>query len=200
LPCDAGTDNNLPTQFGNKVIVFGGQFISGRGADNFLHLCRAAAKIDSGIKILLLGSGEILGTIVDKVRSEGITNLCHMAPVPRAKYVRVISRCMAGFVSLDGDTGCPSFPSKIVDYTRAGLPVIVIDNTSSALNDFIESRGIGFYLNPDDISGLEAALSLLASDVSAKQQMSENSNRVFLEDFDVNRVASLITSKLSLVH
>lgn len=195
LPLCADPDGTSLPQGGNKVIVFGGQFVSGRGLDNFLTLCRVAAKVDNEIKILVLSSGDMLSGFIEITRRENINNLIHMNPLPRAAYVKVISQCMAGFISLEADTGCPSFPSKIVDYTRAGLPILVVDNSNPAFKDFIESRDIGRYINCGDTQGLENAVSFLVGNPIARKSMSENSRRVFNEEFVASRVASLIVPR-----
>jgi len=188
-------DPELLPQGGRKVIVFGGQFVAGRGMENFLMLCRLSAQVDPQIKVLVLSSGELLRGFLDLARDENITNLVSMEPLPRAEYAKMIGHCMAGFISLEAGTGCPSFPSKIVDYARAGLPVLAVDNSNPGFRDFIESRGIGCYIPSGDAKALEAALSLLAGDADARRRMSENSRRVFHEEFDARRVASLIAPR-----
>ena len=115
-----------------------------------------------------------------------------MEPLPRAHYVNVISHCMAGFISLEPNTECPNFPSKIVDYTRAGLPILVLDNSNPGLKNFIETRCIGYYIDCGDSKALEKALSSLVVNQEKRLLLSQNSRRVFDEEFDARRVASLI--------
>jgi glycosyltransferase involved in cell wall biosynthesis len=195
LPCSYDMDKGILPCDGSKVIVFGGQFVAGRGMDNFLMLCRVAAKVDNEIKVLVISSGDMLLRFYEIARLEKITNLLHLDPLSRASYAKVISDCMAGFISLEANTGLPAFPSKIVDYTRAGLPVIVVDNSNPAFKDFIESRGIGCYINCGDFKGLETAISFIVGNPDERGRMSENSRRVFEEEFDASRVASLIVPR-----
>jgi hypothetical protein len=91
---------------------------------------------------------------------------------------------MAGLISLDSNNHCPAFPSKIVDYSRAALPILVIDNNNPSIEEFVSSREIGYYVNHADIENLKRAITTLANDKHQKRKLSENSKQCFVKDFD----------------
>lgn len=180
----------------NKTIVYGGQLAKGRGLENFITLAQVAKNVSEEITILVIGSGSMLSQLKVQLKNYGLNNIIFMDSLSRTRYTRVIEKCMAGFISLDKNTHCPSFPSKIADYLRAGLPVIAIDDLNPSIKSFIENNQIGFYIRSDDESQLNAALSTLHLDQKAKQQISQNSLNCFKSLFTPDRVVKALLKNI----
>lgn len=176
----------------SKTIVFGGQLAEGRGLVNFIRLCKISAAVDPALRILVIGNGNLLSRLESDCSAQQIKNIVFENAISRARYVVLIGNCMAGFVSLDDTLGCPSFPSKLVDYMRAGLPVVVMDCLNPAIKAFVTANKIGFYVHPEDDQSVFFAISQLAIIDGQREKISKNSRECFVRQFNVDRASTLI--------
>lgn len=185
-----GDDSNYANL--EHTIVFGGQLVRGRGLDNFVNLCKICERVDKKIRILVMGKGDVKEDLQKKCIEASLSNINFMDPLPRKKYNNLIKNCLAGLVSLDVGNKCPSFPSKIVDYTRSGLPLIVLDSENASIQEFVEKNGIGFYIHPDEEDRIFSSILKLSSDDRLRQEMSDKSFSCYTRDFNVGNAVDLI--------
>lgn len=75
----------------------------------------------------------------------------------------------AGLVSLTPRFTLPAFPSKILTYVAAGLPVIYHGPNAPALEALLERTGVGFSLRSGGASGLSERIAVIRSGFAARQ-------------------------------
>lgn len=176
----------------DSSIVYGGQLIEGRGLDNLLLVAEAASKVSSDIRILVIGGGNMLPKLKRLCEEKKINNIDFLKPLSRYQYTKLIKSCLAGLISLDKAAMCPSFPSKIIDYLRVGLPVIAIDDINASLASFIRLNNVGYYLSSEDLELLSESISKLYFDSKLRSQISQNSLECFTNNFNPKLASDLI--------
>ncbi|MCI0522420.1 MAG: glycosyltransferase [Bacteroidales bacterium] len=110
---------------GDLLVIFQGAGINpGRGSDELID---AMASLD-GVILLIIGSGDIIADIRQKVSDRGLDDRVKFLPrMPWNKMMGYTMSCDAG-LSLDTDTCLNqrfSLPNKLFDYIAAGIPVVV---------------------------------------------------------------------------
>lgn len=176
----------------NSSIVYGGQLIEGRGLENLLLVAEVASKISHELRILVVGGGNMLPKLKSLCEEKRINNVNFLKPLSRYQYARLIQNCLAGLISLDKTAKCPSFPSKIVDYLRAGLPVIAIDDLNLSLASFIRFNNVGYYVSSDDSELLSESIKKIYFDKQFRSQISQNSLECFTKKFNPALPSDLI--------
>lgn len=173
------------------IIVFGGQLVRGRGLEDLLAAASLGEERHSPISFLVIGSGP-LESLVTAYIKKGHGNLFWIPRVPRQEYLRIIMSCDIGLVCTVRDVDIPSFPSKTIDYLRAGLPIVGAVETATDYGDYLESRGVGVRVEAGRPEELFGAVETLVCSENTMRTMKERGPFAFAEEFDVDRVAEVL--------
>jgi glycosyltransferase involved in cell wall biosynthesis len=177
------------------IAVFGGQLAPGRGIEDVYEAAKLAAETDALIHFLFIGKGPKLQWLKDmSLHSNAkFTVLPH---VSRDKYLELISCCDAGIVATVRDVDVPTFPSKILDYCCAGLPIIASVEKSTDFGEIVSAAGIGFACEAGDSTQLLALCLRVFTNDSHTQAMSRKSRQYYEQCFDVRTIASDLILKV----
>ena len=101
------------------------------------------------IKILLIGSGQLKSSLIDRVNKEKLENVVFHDPVNKKLLSGLISSSNIGLQTL---TNVPAFyygtsPNKFFDYIAGGLPVI--NNYPGWIADIIKETNSGYVVPPE---------------------------------------------------
>jgi glycosyltransferase involved in cell wall biosynthesis len=175
------------------IVLFGGQIIEGRGIEDVLVMARQAAFERPDILFLILGGGRLEPLVMDYIALD-YGNLLLRAPVPRDEYLKIASACDIGLVSTVATAGVPTFPSKTIDYMRAGLPVVASVETVTDYRTFIEHNGFGVAVNAGDPIACFAAVRDIVDDPITYARMRQ-AGYAALGQFDVAVAAAAILKR-----
>lgn len=117
------------------IVVFGGQLAPGRGLEDLLETAELAGRLGSTLSFLIMGNGPLEACVTAYIRN-GHDNLRWFPRVPRAEYLDVIRACDIALVSTARNVDVPTFPSKTLDYLRAGLPIVASVEKSTDYGQF----------------------------------------------------------------
>ncbi len=81
----------------------------------------------------------------------------------RDAYLRLLGACDVGMVATVPGVSSFSFPSKTLDYLRAGLPVVAAVEPGSDFSALLERHGVGRSVAFGDAAGFLAAAESLAA-------------------------------------
>jgi glycosyltransferase involved in cell wall biosynthesis len=140
------------------TAVFGGQLTAGRGLEELLDAAEVLLRDASAIQLQIFGSGPLEKWLRDSVSARGLSNVTLMGQLPRGDYSRALVDAHCGIAATVEGVSVPTFPSKIVDYCSAALPVLVSAERSGDVGEWIESRGAGIGIPAGSPSQLAAAL------------------------------------------
>ena len=89
-----------------------------------------------------------------------------------------------------------SFPSKLVDYTVTGLPIIIVGPPSCSAVRWAAERGAGIVVNENDEPAIARAVQSLAQDPKLRRAMGERLRQAGDEDFSYEATAGKLFSEL----
>ncbi len=127
-----------------KVFVYGGNLGKPQGID-FLIQCLKSQLNNSDVYFLIVGSGTEFGKLASFFDNERPTNMQLMPSVPREEYDKMIAACDVGLIFLDHRFTIPNFPSRLLSYMQAGLPVVACTDTSTDVGRVIVEGGFGWW-------------------------------------------------------
>src|SRR5262245_10848950 len=105
-----------------KIVVFGGQITEGRGVKNVLAAAEILRDEQPNLVFLLIGEGRLVELVKGRCAKGG--NVLYRQRIRREEYLGLISACDIALVCTVTGVDVPSFPSKIIDYLRAELPIV----------------------------------------------------------------------------
>lgn len=170
---------NLPQD--RAIAVFGGQLVEGRGIEQILRVASRAR--DLPLAVLFVGDGR-LSPLVEAAIAAG-DPVKHIRRVPREDYLKILQGCDIGLAVTVSQLSTFSFPTKSLDYLRAGLPVVISVEKGNDISRILEQRGVGLSVDLDDDDGMLAAMTKLVDDESLRQTMSARAAACVDEVFDV---------------
>lgn len=199
-PCALPPDL-LATLERSFCVVFAGNL----GTAQSLHTILAAARKLKALvacKIVLVGSGSMLGRIRDEVEREGLSNVVLAGRYPSEQMPHVFDRAGALLVTLNRDAIlAQTIPSKVQAYLAAGRPIIGALDGAGA--EVIRSAGAGLVCAAEDSDGLADCIRrIYEMDEGERDALAAAGRRFYLEHYEitrqVDRLVSILSEKLDL--
>lgn len=127
-------------------------------------LLDAAALLDGGVGIVLVGQGPEKEALRERTRRMGLTHVAFLDPVPKRSVPALLGEVDAAFI---GIARRPLYrfgvsPNKLMDYMMAGKPVLC-GIQEDAGNDMVRDAGCGYSVAPDDPAAMAANIRRLAA-------------------------------------
>ena len=180
------------------IILFGGQIAEGRGIEELLAVARQAKMVRPDLVFLFMGKGRLEPLVQARIHA-GLDNVILKSPVSRDEYLALVTACDIGVVATVADTGVPSFPSKTIDYLRAGIPIVASVESTTDYSVFVEENGFGVATTAGDPDAFLAALLRVVDDPETRKVMSERGRAALIRHFDVAGAArTLLTQAFRL--
>lgn len=172
------------------IAVFGGQLVKGRGFDQMLDAAHAASAHDSSLVFLFVGDGSMATEIQHRAATR--PNVVYHPSVTRDEYLELLGACDVGMVATVPKVSSFSFPSKTIDYLRAGLPIIAAVEHGSDFIAILENYGVGAAVPFGEPMAFYAEAERLARGDS----VNEGAARCLDEIFDVRHAVATISEAI----
>lgn len=177
----------------NAIVVFGGQLAPGRGLEDLLKMAALAEDADSSLRFLVVGSGPQESLVNSYVQS-GHHNLLWIPWIPREEYLKLIRACDLALVCTVRDVDVPTFPSKTLDYLRAGLPIVASVEESTDYGEYLTSNCVGISVAAGEPAKLLEKTEDLLRDEATLCIMRRNGPEIFKKHFEVGHIVRQILS------
>jgi glycosyltransferase involved in cell wall biosynthesis len=173
------------------IAVFGGTLSKGRGTEDIIEAAKIAEVKNSNVLFLIVGSGPI----EDEVRkaAAGLRTVRVMSTLPRQHYQLLLEACDCGIVATERDSGMPTFPSKTMDYFRAGTPVVASVEPSTDYGLFLTEHEAGIHVMAGDHAALLSAVERIGSEIDLRNRLIENGRRLMTYHFNVLKIIEQVT-------
>ena len=133
-----------------KIFIYGGNL--GRPQDiPFIVECIKKCSDMENVYFVIAGSGtdrHFLEKYVEEFKPEHIKLFNQ---IPKEEYDKMIACCDVGLVFLDHRFTIPNFPSRLLSYMQAGLPVLACTDTNTDIGKIIVDGGFGWWCSSDNI-------------------------------------------------
>ena len=100
------------------------------------------------------------------------TNMKLMKRLPKEDYDRMVAACDVGMIFLDHRFTIPNFPSRLLAYMQAGLPVLACTDPNTDVGKVIMDGGFGWWCESNDAEAFEKIVNS-ALQVDGKQMCSQ---------------------------
>ena len=173
------------------VFVYGGNLGRPQGVD-FLMECLRHPHPDEAF-FLIVGNGTEYARLQAFFEAEKPVNARLLASLPREDYERMVGACDVGLIFLDHRFTIPNFPSRLLSYMQAELPVLAATDPNTDVGEVITGGGFGLWCESNDVKGFaDAVASLLAADRAA---MGKQGRAYLLEHYTAEKSAAVILNE-----
>ena len=176
-------------------IVFAGNIGKAQAIETLVEAA-ALLRGETGIRLVLVGSGSMLDWAREQKAQRKLDNLMLPGRFPAALMPRLFDRASALLVSLkSGGALAYTVPSKVQAYLAAGRPIIAALHGEGA--KVVGESGAGLVCEPENAQALAACIrGLMALAATERAAMGHNGQRYFSEHFDMNRQAARLVEIL----
>ena len=133
-----------------KIFVYGGNLGRPQGI-NFLIRCVESQKENDDVFFFIVGDGTEYEKLEEYYKSGNQRNFMLMKRLPKADYDTVVAACDVGLIFLDYRFTIPNFPSRLLGYLQAKLPVLACTDINSDIGKVITEGGFGWWCKSDSI-------------------------------------------------
>ena len=137
----------IPTD--RKVFVYGGNLGKPQDIPFIIRCLNACAERDD-IYFIIAGSGTDRHLLEKYINEEHPTHVKLFGQLPKGEYDSMIACCDVGLIFLDHRFTIPNFPSRLLSYMQAGLPVLACTDVNSDIGQVITAGGFGWWCESCD--------------------------------------------------
>ncbi len=176
------------------VFVYGGNL--GKPQDiPFVIECFKRLKTNKDAFFFIVGDGTEYGLLEEFVETERPENLKVMKRIPRDDFDGMVASCDVGMIFLDHRFTIPNYPSRLLSYMQAGIPVLACTDPNTDVGKDIASNGFGLWCESNDSEKFcDVVNDMIKSDLKA---MGERAKKYLDENFTVAESYKIIMEQLA---
>lgn len=169
-----GNTNNKQDIYGKYAIsmqattfVYGGNLGKPQNIP-FIIECLKANKNMSDRFFVICGTGTEFDRLKSFIDIEKPQNVLLLNGLPRAEYEDFIKAFDVGLIFLDHRFTIPNFPSRILSYMQARMPVLACTDPNTDIGQVIETGEFGWWCESNDVAAFTKAINkIIASDIKS---------------------------------
>lgn len=142
--------NKYGIPINKKVFVYGGNLGKPQGIE-FLIKCLGCQKNNDDVYFLIVGDGTEFGKLESFVNSSNQKNIKLMKRLPKEDYDKMVGACDVGMIFLDHRFTIPNFPSRLLSYMQAKIPVLAATDSNTDIGNVITEGGFGWWCESNDV-------------------------------------------------
>lgn len=162
LSSDAGGRIKMREKYGlaedKTVFVYGGNLGKPQGIP-FIIECLRAEKNNPDAFFLIVGDGTEFNKLEEFVNGEKPQNVKLMKALSKEEFDEMLAACDVGLIFLDYRFTIPNFPSRLLSYMQAGLPVIACTDSNTDIGKTIVDGGFGWRAESNSVESFKAVIS-----------------------------------------
>lgn len=132
-----------------KIFVYGGNLGKPQGIDFLIECLYNCNRKDAFF--LIIGSGTEFEKLNEYVQKESPEKVKLLTALPKSDYDTLIAACDVGMIFLDHRFTIPNFPSRLLTYLQAKLPVLVVSDPNCDMGEIAEKNEFGFWSESNSV-------------------------------------------------
>lgn len=139
---------NIPLD--KTVFVYGGNLGRPQGI-SFLIECLKSQKDNKIAYFLIVGDGTEYEKISSYVNASKQENVKLMKRLPKEDYEKMVAACDVGMIFLDYRFTIPNFPSRLLSYMQAEIPILACTDSNTDIGRVIVDGEFGWWCESSEI-------------------------------------------------
>jgi glycosyltransferase involved in cell wall biosynthesis len=161
------------------IFVYGGNLGKPQGI-NFLLECLKENENNNDTFFVLAGAGTEFSKLKKYFTTAYPKNSILLPHLSSDEYEELLTICNVGLVFLDKRFTIPNFPSRILSYMQASLPILAASDTSSDLGPILEDNQFGLWVQSGELKAYMNCVETL-SNTKLQEKMGKHA-RQYLEN------------------
>ena len=175
------------------LVVYGGGLGKPQGID-FLEKCILAASKDEEIFFVIIGNGPYFEKM-QQLQVKIPNSIIAIKWLPVEEYEKILQVCDVGLIMLNHNFKIPNFPSRLLLYMQAHLPILLATDPNTDIGRIAEDNNFGFWCESNDVEKFVRLINRY-KDINKRNIMGENSFNYLCSHYSVDVVADSIIKQV----
>ena len=168
---DDSTRRQIREKYGipldKKVFVYGGNLGKPQGIPFIIECLKKCEKLHDTY-FLIVGDGTEYSKIENYLLESKQENVRLMKRLPKEDYDTLVGACDVGLIFLDHRFTIPNFPSRLLSYMQAKIPVLACTDPNTDIGKVITEGGFGWWCESNDADGFGNIVSQILQEDTGK--------------------------------
>lgn len=141
-----------------RVFVYGGNLGRPQDVPFIVNCLKACANLKNAY-FVIAGSGTERYFLEKYIKTERPSHVKLLEQLQKDKYDKMVACCDIGLIFLDHRFTIPNFPSRLLSYMQAGLPVLACTDPNTDIGKVIVNEEFGWWCESNDAEAFSALIS-----------------------------------------
>lgn len=173
------------------VFVYGGNLGKPQGIP-FLIKCLKQLINNKEIFILIVGDGTEYNLLEKFFNKYQPSNMKLMKRLPKDDYDQMIASCDVGMIFLDHRFTIPNFPSRLLNYMQAKLPVLAVTDPNTDIGKVILDGQFGWWCESNNADSVASTVNHIMNNPRLVNEYGENAFKYLVDNYTVENAYSII--------
>ena len=197
MSVDEATRTEIRNKYGipldKKVFVYGGNLGKPQGIPFIVKCLEKAKDIDDAF-FLIVGDGTEYAKLSAYSERAQQNNLKLMKRIPKDDYDKLAGACDVGLIFLDHRFTIPNFPSRLLSYMQAKIPVLACTDPNTDVGKVITGGGFGWWCESDDAQAFADTVKKALSELPAHDR--QNEENFLIQNYTSRKTFEIIMNSL----
>ena len=171
-----------------KVFVYGGNLGKPQGIPFIIKCLKAQNNLDAFF--LIVGDGTEYAKLQNFIDAEKPQNVMLLKRLPKEDYDKLAASCDVGMIFLDKRFTIPNFPSRLLAYMQAGVPVFCCTDKNTDVGKIVSENGFGWWCESSNEQDFVAKLEEIVN--ADTTEMPQKEKQFLLDNYTVEKVVKTI--------
>ena len=178
------------------IFVYGGNLGRPQGIP-FILSCLEGQRGRADAFFLIVGDGTEFKKLESGLSRADLDNVKLMRRLPKEEYDRLAAACDVGLIFLDHRFTIPNFPSRLLSYLQAGLPVLACTDPNTDVGTVITEGGFGWWCKSSGTAAFGRRVDeICGTEKPRLREMGDRGYRFLCEHYSSHRACQQISESL----
>lgn len=196
---DDSTRRQIREKYGvpldKKVFVYGGNLGKPQGIPFIVECLKKCEKLHDTY-FLIVGDGTEYSKIENYLSESKQENVRLMKRLPKEDYDTLVGACDVGLIFLDHRFTIPNFPSRLLSYMQAKLPVLACTDPNTDIGKVIMEGGFGWWCESNNAEDFYNLVKSIVAE--SNPAMGENGFNYLQEHYHVSQAYKIIKDSIQV--
>lgn len=179
---------NIPSD--RTIFLYGGNLGKPQAID-FLLECIEANQSNDQAFFVIAGTGTELYKIAAYFEQRQPSNVKLLKELPKDEYELLANACDVGLIFLHHRFTIPNFPSRILSYMQASIPVLAATDEYTDIREVLEQGDFGLWSSSANVAQFNEKLQQLTNPL-VRKEMGRNARKYLEENFTAKHSYEII--------
>lgn len=200
VECDESKRNELREKYGipkDKVVyIYGGNLGTPQGLEFAMESVKASSVVSDAF-FVFVGSGTKRKWIEEYIARENLGNILLLDAMPKDEYETLVFACDVGLIYLNHKCLSPNYPSRLLPYMQARLPVICATDPYTDVGKIAQDNEYGIWCESDNNSAFVSCIKKLNQE-NIRTPMGLNAYEYLMNNYTVENSYNIIMSHMEM--